>query len=168
MPSPKNFARFAGALTLLLSLLSLAACSSSKAAQPKQPPPATVENAKPETALATVKLTPEAEKRLGIQTVTLATGDVARTMELSGEIVMPQGQTMIVSAPMAGTLQAATKSSLIVGTPVNKGQALFRITPYLAPERDLKVQLRREVASLTERVAAAQQRKQRAEILANE
>lgn len=168
MPSPKNFVRFAGAMTLLLSLLSLAACSSSKAAQPKQPSPATVENAKPETALATVTLTPEAEKRLGIQTVTLATGDVARTMELSGEIVMPQGQTMIVAAPMAGTLQAATKAAPFVGMPVSKGQTLFRLTPYLAPERDLKVQLNREIASLTERVAAAKQRKQRAELLANE
>ena len=157
--------------SLLMALFStqlfLASCSS-KAAQPKQPSPVTVENAKPETALATVKLTPEAEKRLGIQTVTMATGDVARTMELSGEIVMPQGQTMIVSAPMAGTLQAATKFSLVVGTPVNKGQALFRVTPYLAPERDLRVQINREISSLSERVAAAKQRKQRAEILANE
>ncbi len=160
--------RFAGVFILLLSLFLLASCSSSKAAQPKQPSPVTVENAKPETALATVKLTPEAEKRLGIQTVTMATGEVARTMELSGEVVMPQGQTMLVSAPMAGTLQAATKASLLVGTPVNKGQALFRITPYLAPERDLRVQLMREIATLTERVAAAKQRKQRAEILANE
>ncbi len=154
-------------IALSVVLLLLASCSS-KAAQPKQPSPVTVENAKLETALATVKLTPEAEKRLGIQTVTMATGEVARTMELSGEVVMPQGQTMIVSAPMAGTLQAATKASLIVGTPLNKGQALFRITPYLAPERDLRVQLLREIASLTERVAAAKQRKQRAEILANE
>ena len=155
-------------LALSLCLQFFVSCSASKAAQQKQPSPVTVENAKPESALATVKLTPEAEKRLAIQTVTMATGDVARTMELSGEIVMPQGQTMIVSAPMAGTLQAATKSSLVVGTPVNKGQALFRVTPYLAPERDLRVQINREISSLTERVAAAKQRKQRAEILANE
>ncbi len=154
-------------LVLSFTFPFLTSCSS-KAAQQKQPSPVTVENAKKESELATVKLTPEAEKRLGIQTVAIGTGEVARSMELSGEVVMPQGQTMIVSAPMAGTLQAATKSPLVIGTPVNKGQTLFRVTPYLAPERDLRVQINREIASLTERVAGAKQRKQRAEILANE
>ncbi len=97
---------------VLIALLFLTSCSASKAAQPKQPSPATVENAKPETALATVKLTPRSrETARHSNRHRWQRADVARTIELSGEVVMPQGQTDDRLAPMAGTLQAATKSA---------------------------------------------------------
>lgn len=169
---------------LLLGLLLLASCNAPKAAETKTPPPATVENAKKESDLATVKLTPEAETRLGIVTAPIEMRDVARTLDLSGEVVMPPGQTYTVAAPMAGTLHSAethlaaadasiTKgieapATLAVGAFVRRGQVLFRLTPFLAPERDLRVQLERDIATLQERVAGIRQRKERAEVLASE
>ncbi len=188
MQNPKRCstasASAAAAAPLLLGLLLFAGCNAPKAAETKTPPPATVENAKKETDLATVKLTPEAEKRLGIVTTPIEMRDVARTLDLSGEVVMPPGQTYTVVAPLAGALQSAdthlaatdastTKSveapaTLAVGAFVRRGQVLFRLTPFLAPERDLRVQLERDAATLQERVAGVRQRKERAEILANE
>lgn len=168
----------------LLCLLLLTGCNTPKAAETKAAPPATVENAKKETDLATVKLTPEAETRLGIVTAHIEMRDVARTLELSGEVVMPPGQTYTVAAPLAGTLQSAdthlaaadastTKNieapgALAIGTFVRRGQVLFRLSPFLAPERDLRVQLERDMATAQERVAGIRQRKERAEMLANE
>lgn len=172
------------AVSLLLCLLVFTGCNTPKAAETKAPPPATVENAKKETDLATVKLTPEAEKRLGIVTAPIEMRDVARTLELSGEVVMPPGQTYTVAAPLAGTLHSpetnlaaadtsTTKSveaatAPVVGAFVRQGQVLFRLTPFLSPERDLRVQLEREVATLQERIAGIRQRKERAEMLASE
>lgn len=167
MQNPSNNSIVCGFL-LLISLMWFSGCSASKAAQPKLAAPAKVENAVKESDLATIKLTPEAEKRLGIATVAIELRDVPRTLDVSGEIVIPQGQTMLVSAPMAGTLQAAQNRTPAVGQVVQKGQMLFRLTPFLAPERDLRVQIERDIASLTERVAGIRQRKERAEILANE
>jgi len=145
-----------------------AGCSSSKAAQAKLPPPAKVEHAVKEADLATIKLTPEAEKRIGITTAAIELRDVLRTLDVSGEIVTPQGQTMLVTAPLTGTLQPAQNRAPFVGQAVQKGQPLFRLTPFLAPERDLRVQIERDIATLKERIAGIKQRKERAEILAKE
>ncbi len=157
-------------IALMLFLLFLpSGCSSSKAEQQKLTPPATVENAVKESDLATIKLTPQAEKRLGIETVALEYQDVSRTLDVGGEVVVPQGQTIIVSSPMAGVLQSPSQGAPpTAGMTVSKGQTLFRLSPFLAPERDLRVQLERDVASLNERVAAAKLRKERTETLARE
>ncbi len=154
-----------GAVIVCMLVIS---CSSSHPDPTKLPSPAKVENAVKEPELATIKLTPEAEKRLKIETVAIEFKDVARTLDINGEVVIPEGQTILVSAPMAGTLQFFQNNTPIVGSTIRKGQPLFRLTPFVAPERDLRVQLERDVASLTERVAGLRLRKERAEILARE
>lgn len=148
----------------------LAACRAPKAAETKPPAPAKVEHAQKESELATIHLTPQAEQRLRITTVALGMSNVARTLDLSGELVQPPGQLMTVSAPLAGTLQAADGFTPAIGATVRKGQSLFRLTPFLAPERerDVQTQLTRDIVALTERVAAAKLRKERAEALAEE
>ncbi|HEX4946165.1 MAG TPA: hypothetical protein VFZ34_05860, partial [Blastocatellia bacterium] len=159
---------FAALLGCLLALCWLTGCASSHAEQAKSPPPAKVEHAVKEADLATIKLTPEAEKRLGITTAAIELRDVPRTLDISGEIVTPQGNTMTVTAPMTGTLQPAQNRSPFVGQFVQKGQTLFRLTPFLAPERDLRVQIERDIAALKERIVGIKQRKERAEALAKE
>lgn len=155
---------------LAFCCLSLAAaCSAQHAAEQKPAAPAKVENAVKESDLATIRLTPEAEKRLGIETAAVETRELPMRLELGGEAVIPQGQVIQLPAPMTGTLQnPASAPPPAIGMAVRKGQQLFRISPYLAPERDLKVQLERDVASLSERAAAARLRKQRADLLAGE
>lgn len=154
-------------LPLVLSA-GLAGCSASRAEQKKLPSPAKVAHPISEADLATIKLTPEAEKRLGITTAAIEMRNVARTLDLSGEIVVPQGQTMTVAAPMSGTLVPAWNAGLYIGQSVQKGQTLLRLIPFLAPERDLRVQIERDIESLTERVAGIRQRRERADILARE
>jgi len=143
-------------------------CGSSQAEKPKLSPPAKVEHAVKETELATVHITAEAEKRLKIETATIEYRDMPRSLDVNGEVVTPVGSTMTVSTPMAGTLLAGQAGSPTVGQAVRKGQSLFKVRPFVAPERDLAIQLRRDVDSLTEKVTAATQKKDRAEILANE
>src|SRR5262249_15501376 len=89
---------------------------------------------------------------------------VAQTRTFAGEIVLPPDRTISVSAPMVGTL-SATDTPPAVGTFVQQGQPLFRLTPYLAPERDLRVQLQRDMANAQTKVDAARLRYNRAEQL---
>jgi len=150
----------------MLGLLTLTACHSApKAAEvAKAAPPAKVENAVKESELATVKLTLQAETRLGVVTTPVTRETVAQTRTLAGEIVLPPDRTTSVAAPVGGTL-SADSAALAVGAFVRKGQPLFRLTPYLAPERDLRVQLERDISNAQTRVDAARDRLNRAEQL---
>lgn len=167
MPSTKIIETLASGLLLAISC-GFAGCSSSHAGQPKLTPPAKVENSVKEPDLTTIKLTAEAEKRLEIATATIEYKSVGSALEASGEVMIPPGQTMMVAAPLAGTLEPGQSQTLVPGQAVRKGETIFRIKPFLAPERDLRVQLERDIASLTERIAGIRQRKERAEILAQE
>lgn len=162
--------RFFKASVLCLAAL-LAGCSAPRAAENKAaaPPPAKVENPVKEADLAVVKLSPQAEQRLGIAIATVETRMVAQTREYSGEVALPTDSTMIVSAPMGGTLSApAASAAPSAGMVVRKGQPLMRISPFLAPERGLRPQLERDVATATERVNAAKVRVERAVQLVEE
>jgi RND family efflux transporter MFP subunit len=153
----------AGALALSALALATAGCRSAAEA-PKAPPAATVENAPKESDLATVTLTPEAEQRLGIELGVAEITSVTRTRTIAGEVVLPPDSRMTVAAPVAGTLLAAG-SGLEVGSFVRKGQTVFRLQPYVAPERDLETRLEQEIATAETRVEGARTRLARAEQL---
>lgn len=152
-----------------ISLVGLTACSKPQAAEThKAVPPAKVENAVKETDLATLKLSPQAEQRLGITLAEAVVQPVAEVRNFAGEVVLPPDRTTSVAAPMGGTLATGSDNSSgapIVGLYVRKGQKLFRLTPYLAPERDLRVQIERDIAAAQTRVEAARVRLSRAEQL---
>ncbi len=154
-------------LCLAVPALLVSGCAPvSKAGQPAPPPPAKVENAKKESDLTIVELTDEAVTRLGIVAVPVVERDVPRALDLGGEVVVPPDRIVVVAAPLAGTLDTSGMPS--VGQAVKKGQPLLKLAAFLPPERDLRVQLERDVTSLTERRDAAKLRKDRAEALANE
>jgi RND family efflux transporter MFP subunit len=99
--------------------------------------PARVEHAVPESELSRVLLTPEAERRLGIQTVAVDTRTVDRTRTLGGEVVVPADGEIVVSAPMAGVvLGRAARIFPSAGERVRHGEPLFRVLA-LPAERDL-------------------------------
>lgn len=152
-----------------ISLVGLTACSKPQAAEThKAVPPAKVENAVKETDLATLKLSPQAEQRLGITVAEAVVQPVAEVRNFAGEVVLPPDRTTSVAAPMGGTLATGSDNSSgapIVGLYVRKGQTLFRLTPYLAPERDLRVQIERDIAAAQTRVEAARVRLSRTEQL---
>ncbi len=72
---------------LIVATLILAGCGAEKPAPPK--PPSQAEAVVHETDLLRLTLTPEAQKRLGIRTVTVADGTSARIREVGAELVVP-------------------------------------------------------------------------------
>ncbi|HKX30594.1 MAG TPA: efflux RND transporter periplasmic adaptor subunit [Blastocatellia bacterium] len=154
-------------MAIICALSVLSGCAGPRAESQKAAPAAKVENAVKESELAVIKLTPQAEARLGITTSPVTIQRVAQTRTFAGEIILPPDRSTSVSAPVGGTLAAET-SLPAAGVAVRKGQPIFRLTPFLAPERNLRVQIEREMAAAQTRVDAAHLRSNRAEQLLRE
>jgi membrane fusion protein, heavy metal efflux system len=116
-------------------------------------PHATVQNPVKEADLTTITLTEQAEKRLGISTVPMARRSVPRSRAVGGEVIVPPGQTLTVSAPVAGTVLAALPPA---GTAIKRGQAVLRLYPLPASA---------DLTSAAVRLDTARKRAQRAEQL---
>ncbi|GAB3840443.1 efflux RND transporter periplasmic adaptor subunit [Hymenobacter jeollabukensis] len=116
----------------MLSLLTLAGCSKNE--KPQHQSPSEVQNPVKESDLTTVRITPQAEQRLGIRTVTLKTDRVQATREVGGEVQAVPGQAVTLVAPVQGTLRGGEQ--LTAGQRVRQGQTLYQLVP-LPPERDL-------------------------------
>ena len=146
------------------ALLWLAGCGgSSKPPQTASTPPAKVDNGGvKESDLPTVHLTPEAEKRLGIETAEASIQSAARRRTFAGEVVIPAGKTIAVQAPITGTLQAS-ETPIVPGNSVAKGDLLFTLLPVVGVQRDLHVSVVAEVDAARARVEAARLRATRAD-----
>ena len=121
--------------------LAVSACSRPAHESAAHPPAASVANPQTEAALATVKLTPEAVKRLGIETVAASLASAPNTRSLGGEIVVPEGRGAVVTAPVAGTLTGGPAPQ--PGARVRRGERLLAITPLNAADRDQRVEAQR-------------------------
>lgn len=146
--------------TVLIVGASASACGGQEAPA-KSPAPAAVANPVTEGNLTSITLTPEAVSRLGIQTVTTAVESVSRTRSVGGEIVAPPGGAVAVSAPTAGTLQAAGGGVPRAGARVTRGQAIFALFAVQPPDRNLGVDAARDVATAEAELALATQRAER-------
>lgn len=141
---------------LLLLVLPLAAgingCSQSempKAA--KADKPATVEAHPSEQDIYRIVLKPEAEKRLAVSTVLAEMRAVPRTRALGGDLMIPDGSRIPVTAPLTGKLlQAGGIPLAVAGQTVTASQVLLNLMPMLPPER--------EVPNAAERVQMANAR----------
>jgi cobalt-zinc-cadmium efflux system membrane fusion protein len=144
----------------------LSGCSRPQAAakEAQTVPPAVVRNAPAETDLATITLTEAAEQRLGLSLAPASYQRITLTRTYGAEVVLPPDRSTVVTCPMAGILQDGARSPA-AGMPVRKGQSLYRLQPYVAPERDLRLQLERDVAAAETRAASARVRLERAEQL---
>jgi cobalt-zinc-cadmium efflux system membrane fusion protein len=150
-------------ISLVLIAAMLAGCSRSGSAPAAHDTPATVDHPRTEAELSTVKLTPEAVKRLGIETVTVKTEAAAATRTLGGEIVVPEGRGVVVTAPVAGTLTGTAPPR--PGQRVRRGERLMTIAPLMATERDQRIEAQRAVTAAEAEELAARQRLQRLEQL---
>ena len=141
----------------------MAGCSRSGPAPVAHESPATVEHPRTEAELSTVKLTAEAVKRLGIETVTVRTDSAPATRTLGAEIVVPAGRSVVVTAPVAGTLtgDAAPRP----GARVRRGQRLMTIAPLVPADRDQRIEAQRALSAAEAEETAARQRLQRLEQL---
>jgi RND family efflux transporter MFP subunit len=126
--------------------------------------PASVTAPVKEADLTTITLSPEAEKRLAIMTLTVERKAVTRMRTVGGEIAAPSGSSLSITAPVAGTLQGGT-SVPTAGAAVTRGQPLFRLVPIPPSERDAAVDAQQAVETAAARVAASALKVQRAERL---
>ena len=89
-----------------------------------------------EEHLALVTLTPRAAERLGIETAKVERRPVRQQRTFAGEIVVPIGKSVAVSAPFPGTLEQSGDADLPApGSRVTAGQPIFSFVPLLLPER---------------------------------
>jgi RND family efflux transporter MFP subunit len=122
-----------------------------------------------EADLATITLSEDAERRLGIETVAAQATSGGRTGTWAGEVVIPPGQAIVVSAPVAGTVSFAGSGFLPVpGARLKRNDVLLHLKPLLAVERDLRVSLESEARAAETRVDAARTRFERAERMLKE
>jgi cobalt-zinc-cadmium efflux system membrane fusion protein len=144
--------------------LAAAACSESGSSTgASHEAPASVEHPRTEAELSTIRLTPEAVKRLGIETVTVTTDTAPAARTVGGEMVVPEGRGVIVTAPVAGTLTGGAGPR--PGARVRRGERLMTIAPLVPAERDQRIEAQRAVTSAEAEELAARQRLGRLEQL---
>jgi len=132
------FARFSLPLSILGALLLLSGCGPRASAKAKPTAPAKVEMVPNESNLATITLTKEAEDRLGISAVASVLRRVQQHRTFGGEVIIPSGRSIMIAAPVAGVVSAASGSRLPApGSKVKAGEIVLALTPILSPERDV-------------------------------
>lgn len=144
----------------------VALCLACERATPPAPtPPPALTRAHPEEqALASVTLTPEAEQRLGVALAPVEQRSVPGARQLPGEVIAPPGRTVTITAPVPG-LVLAVDGLPQAGATVERGQAIVRLIPLAAVDRDLRAQSQSRVAAAEARLLANKSRAQRAESL---
>lgn len=100
----------------------------------KPTPPSSVTKVLKEDELLLVTLTPEAERRIGIQTANAEIKRMPRVRTYGGEVTIPPGQTVLVAAPVGGVLKAPTAGVPKPGTVLEAGQLVFELSPLLSPD----------------------------------
>lgn len=143
---------FLVALTSIMTFGFSAGCSKTEKPQTaKSEKPATIEAHPSEQDIYRITLTPKAEERLQISTVPAEKRAMPRTRSLGGDLMIPDGRRIPVTAPLTGTLlQAGDAAPAVAGQQVSVNQTLFSLTPMLPPER--------EVPNAAERVQMANAR----------
>lgn len=91
---------------------------------------AKVQNPVTEASLTTVTLTPDAVRRLGIQTAKVDSLAALPTRTIGGEIMVPPGLSVTIAAPVAGRMLAPESGAFPPsGSRVSRGAVLMRIAP---------------------------------------
>ena len=100
----------------------------------KPPGPATVAHVVKEADLNTVVLTEEAETRIGLTLAAVESKAVRRVRVYGGEVTVPVGHAILVSAPLGGVLKAPAGGEKAAGQAVKAGTPVFQLTPLLTPD----------------------------------
>ncbi len=152
-------------LSVLWIPLALAACGGQPPAAPATAAAAKVAAPVTEAALTSITLSPEAVSRLGIETARVEQRGVTRSRLLGGDVIPPGGAQSTVTAPVAGTLEAAG-GPVRIGSAVRKGATVLRLVPLAPAERDVRIEAERAVTEAAGRQTMAAQRVERATVLA--
>lgn len=121
-----------------------------------------------ETDLPVVRLAREAITRLGIETTVVEEGAVPRARLVGGEVVVPPGRTVTVTAPVAGMVHFITGQELLPGATVQRSASLLRLTALAPADRDTRARVAREVAAAEANLTALELRVTRNQTLVDE
>jgi RND family efflux transporter MFP subunit len=123
---------------LLAAMAVLCGCQGQSAKSSADAPPAKVSHIANEEQLNTIVLSESASKRLGIEIAKTERKKVARTRIYGGEVMTPPGASILVSAPVAGTLDAPAGHAVPgIGTAVKRREQVFRLVPLMGSERSV-------------------------------
>jgi cobalt-zinc-cadmium efflux system membrane fusion protein len=157
------------ALLVFLVLFALpAACQRAPAPAAHAAHPATVANPVKEASLTTVTLTPRAVERLGITTAPVLRSSGAQVRTFAGDVTVPPGRALVLTAPLAGTVRAPANGLPRPGATVARGALLMWLTPFAPADRDVRAQTVRTVEAARARLAATALRATRTELLARQ
>lgn len=140
----------------------LAACGRQPGAS-KASPAASVAVKIDEADLGKVTVTPEAEARLGLQIATVERQSAPRVRSAGGEVVVPSGGALQLTAPVAATVAGGRLVAL--GATVKRGDVLVSLVPIAPVDRDVRAQAGRLEGAARARFAAAEARLKRSEAL---
>lgn len=119
---------------VIFGALVLAGCGGPKPSPkpaPHSTPPAKVSKISDELELATVHLTAEAEKRLGVSVMAVKREPMSVRRPYAGLVVVPPENVTLLLAPVTGVASYLGPDPMAVGTKVDKGESLFSFTPLL-------------------------------------
>lgn len=134
---------------------------------PATTPPAKVDGRVAEASLTTLTLTTDAVARLGIESAVVEEREVTRTRRIGGEVIAAGGADVTISAPFAGTLEAAGTSA-VAGARVTHAAPLFRLVPLTVGDRDLRGEAERSVQEASARQQLAVKQAERTARLAQD
>lgn len=138
----------------LILVLAASACKS----KPSQAAASDVTHAIAENALPVVHLSAEAISRLHIETTTVRQGPVPRMRLVGGEVVVPPGRTVTITAPVAGEVRFVAAEPPMPGATVQRGASLLRLTAIAPADRDTRARAAREVSAAEANLAALELR----------
>ncbi len=119
---------------VIFGALVLAGCGGPKPSpkpSPHSTPPAKVTQISDELELASVHLTAEAEKRLGVSVVAVKRESMSVRRPYAGLVVVPPENVTLLLAPVTGVASYLGPEPMAVGTKVEKGESLFSFAPLL-------------------------------------
>jgi membrane fusion protein, heavy metal efflux system len=119
---------------VIFGALVLAGCGGPKPSpkpSPHSTPPAKVTQISDELELASVQLTAEAEKRLGVSVVAVKREPMSVRRPYPGLVVVPPENVTLLLAPVTGVASYLGPEPMAVGTKVEKGESLFSFAPLL-------------------------------------
>ena len=91
-----------------------------------------------EADLNIIQLSSDADKRLGVETQPVELRLMPRARPYGAEMILPTGASVIVSAPLAGTLKHPHDHKFPqVGQRIKKDETLLELLPLLSPERSV-------------------------------
>lgn len=135
-PASRRALRCFPLMFAMLGVVLLPACKNDKASSKKSKPPAKVEKLPLETEISRITLTARAAQRLGITLTTVLRQQVQQRRTFGGEVTIPGGKSIIVSAPIAGAVAPPDQGSIpLPGERVKVGAPVLSLVPFLTPER---------------------------------